>query len=233
LEVSAGFRNLEIAALKEWMPVQVTEPVLFYSPGSCSLAPHIILEEAGKPFRMQMVVTDTGEAKTPKFRRLNPKGRIPVLVLGEWMLTEVPAILLYLAHENAAFSPKGQEEFLRTLEWFNWLSGTVHSVAIRQIWRTEYFSTDPEAHQSIKDRGHEHLDEAYRQIESRLTPGKWAMASGYTILDPYLLVFYRWGNRMKLSMRELYPTWTHHAESMLQRPAVNRTLEREGISVWQ
>ncbi len=208
-------------------------PVLFYSPGSCSLAPHIVLEEANKPFHLELVVTDKGEARTNRFRKLNPKGRIPVLIKGTWMLTEAPAILLYLAAENPDLSPNDSEEYVRALEWFNWLSGTVHSIAVRQIWRPEYFSNDPAMHKAIQAKGHEHLVEAYELIESSILAGEWGLQSNFTVLDPYLLVFYRWGNRMKIPMQNMYPKWTKHAEMMLERPAVMRALKSEGISVWE
>jgi glutathione S-transferase len=212
-----------------------TDPILYYSPGSCSLAVHIVLEEIGKPYRLEPVITDKGEAKKPEFRRLNPKGRIPVLVEGAAVLTEAPAILMHLALSNPAtgLAPAGQEEFFRRLEWFNWLSGTVHAVAVRQIWRPEYFTDDPAQHEAIMAKGHEHLREAHQLIEQRLASKTWAMPSGYTVLDPYLLVFYRWGNRMKLPMPTLCPAWTTHARMVLERAAVQRALAREEISVWK
>ena len=73
---------------------------LFYSPGACSLAPHIVLEEIGQPFSLVLVSTDRGETHTPEFLSVNPKGRIPVLVTGNTVLTEAPAILLHLAVVN-------------------------------------------------------------------------------------------------------------------------------------
>lgn len=216
-----------------WTHIRSDLPVLVYSPGACSLAPHIVLEEIGRPFDLELVSTGKGEARTDKFRDLNPKGRLPVLVKDDWTLTEAPAILLHLANDNQVFAPKGQEEMSRALEWFNWLSGTVHSVVIRQIWKTEYFTDDPDAFVAIQAKGYEHLIEAHKLIESRLEEGKWILDSGYTVLDPFLLVFYRWGHRMKLPMRENCPKWTKHAEMMLDRPAVMRALTTEDISVWK
>ena len=218
--------------LPEWAHLRSDHPVLIFSPGSCALAPHIVLEEIGKPFVLELVSTDKGEARSEKFRMLSSKGRVPVLINGDWMLTEAPAILLHLANDNPMLMPKNQEEMVRTLEWLNWLSGTVHSVAIRQIWRSEYFSDDPTMYDAIKAKGFEHLNEAHAQIETRLTEGRWVLSSGYSVLDPFLLVFYRWGHRMNLPMLENYPRWTEHAKNMLERPAVARALETEGISIW-
>jgi glutathione S-transferase len=214
--------------------METTEPVLYFSPGSCSLAVHIVLEEIGKPFCVEPVITDKGETRTPEFRRLNPKGRVPVLIQGDVTWTEAPAILMHLALSNPTqgLAPQGHDALIRTLEWFNWLSGTVHAVAIRQIWRPAYFSDDAAHHAAIIAKGHAHLREAHHLIEARLASGTWAMPSGYTVLDPYLLVFYRWGNRMALPMSSLFPHWTAHARLMLERTAVQTVLAREGISIW-
>jgi glutathione S-transferase len=199
-------QNIETAA----------DQLLFYSPGACSLAAHIALEEIGRRFSLQKVLTDTGETRTEEFKRLNPKGRVPVLVRASSTLTELPAILLHLGIEEPALAPKGAEELVRTVEWMNCLSGTVHACAVRQIWRTEYFADDPNAHESIRLKGREQLGVAFRQVEERLPLRSWAMPSGYTTLDPFLLVFYRWGNRLGCSMRDTYPKWTWHAERMAQ-----------------
>ena len=210
-------------------------PILYYSPGSCSLAVHIVLEEIGKPFELKQLLTDRGDAKQPEFRRLNPKGRVPVLIENDKALTEAPAILMHLANCNpeADLSPVGNEEIFRALEWFNWLSGTVHSGAIRQIWRPEYFTKDAEGQSGIVAQGQENLAEAHRLIEARLRKGSWGLGSRYTVLDPYLLVFFRWGNRMQVPMSERYPVWTNHTERMIERAAVKNALTTEGISVWE
>jgi glutathione S-transferase len=106
------------------------------------LAAHIALEDIGRPFSLQKVMTDQGETRTEEFKRLNPKGRVPVLIRASSTLTELPAILLHLGIEEPGLAPKGPEELVRTVEWMNWLSGTVHACAVRQIWRTEYFADD-------------------------------------------------------------------------------------------
>jgi glutathione S-transferase len=212
--------------------IHAAEPLLFYSPGACSLAAHIALEEIGRPFSLRKVLTDKGGTRTEEFKRLNPKGRVPVLSRASSTLTELPAILLHLGVEEPRLAPKGPDELVRTVEWMNWLSGTVHACAVRQIWRTEYFADDIGAHETIRRKGREHLGAAFGQVEECLPLRSWAMPSGYTALDPFLLVFYRWGNRLGCSMRDTYPKWTWHAEQMALRGPVIRALATEEISIW-
>jgi glutathione S-transferase len=207
---------------------------LHASAGSCSLAPHIVLEEIGTPFSLEMISTDRGDTRTDAFKKINPKGRVPVLVNGDFMLTEAPAILLYLAHlsPQANLIPSGQDGLIRAIEWFNWLSGTVHAVAIRMIWRAEYFTMDADYMVSIKEKGIEHLRSAHVMIEERMRGKTWVVGDHYSVVDPYLLVFYRWGNRMKINMKDQYPAWTEHTLRLSERAAVNRALATEGISLW-
>jgi glutathione S-transferase len=210
-------------------------PTLYFSPGACSLAPHIVLEEIGLPFHLSHASTSDGSTQTPEYLALNPKGRVPVLVTGDFVLTEAPAILLHLATSNAdqgllAGKPGG---LVRSIEWFNWLSGTVHSVAIRQVWRPESFIDIPAEHENIVAKGKKNLADAFSQIESRLAKVDWAVGDRYSIVDPYLLVFYRWGNRIGFDMRGQYQSWTKHSLQVLERPATLRALAREAISVWR
>ena len=131
------------------------KPTLYFSPGACSLAPHIVLEEIGLPFELSHSSTSDGSTHTPEYLRMNPKGRVPVLVTGNSVLTEAPAILLHLAISNPdqkllSGIPDG---LVRSIEWFNWLSGTVHAVAIRQVWRPESFTDTRAQHEDIVAKG--------------------------------------------------------------------------------
>jgi glutathione S-transferase len=211
------------------------KPTLHFSPGACSLAPHIVLEEIGLPFQLSHTSTSDGSTRAAEFLRLNPKGRVPVLVIGGSVITEAPAILLHLAMANndrglLAATPDG---LVRTVEWFNWLSGTVHAVAIRQVWRPESFTDVPAQHEDIVAKGKKNLTAAFSHIEQRLAAATWAVEDRYGIVDPYLLVFYRWGNRIGFDMRGQWPSWTRHALRVMDRPATMRALVTENISVWQ
>jgi glutathione S-transferase len=210
-------------------------PILSFSPGACSLAPHIILEEIEKPFHLELVSTSDGSTRKPEYIKLNPKGRVPVLVTDDSVLTEAPAILMHLALSNPERSliPNSSDDLVRAIEWFNWLSGTVHAVAIRQIWRPETFTEHKEQHEAITQKGMKNLADAFAYIDSRLTKRDWALGSHYSIVDAYLLVFYRWGNRIGFDMRTMYQAWTRQTLHVLDRPATGRALMTEDISVWE
>lgn len=210
---------------------------LYYSPGACSLAVHVVLEEIDTPFALHEVSVARGETQQSAYLAMNPKGRVPVLEIPSEAkpLTELPAILVYLArrHPEAGLLPASPIAEARVLEWLAWLADWVHGVGYGELWRPQRFCVqDPTLHEALRANGRRIVHEAYATIEQKLGDGRrWAVASGYSIADPFLLVLYRWGNRIGMHMCEQYPAWSAHTQRMLERPAVKRTLEREAISI--
>jgi glutathione S-transferase len=215
---------------------------LFYSPGACSMAPHIVLEEVGVPFEARLTSAFGGkDTDTEQFGRINPKRRVPVLHPvpgsmggGEEVLTEASAILFYLGRSNpgAGMLPQDAAGMARCLEWLNWLSSAVHAISFGQLWRAHRY-TDEEAHRpAIVAKGRLNARDQFNYIESLLSDGReWALPGSYSIVDPYLLVFYHWGERIELPMTEAFPAWTKQTLKLLERPAVRRVLAKEGIPI--
>ena len=205
---------------------------LYYSPGACSLAPHIVLEEIREPFDIELVSSMDGSTSTAEYLKINPKGRVPVLDIGESVITEVSAILTYLAltYPQPDLLENTPTGLARAIEWMNWLTG-IHSSVIAQNWRVERFSNNPSTYKDIQVKGMENLIEVCGQIDTKLRNLKWAVGEKYSIVDPYLLVFFRWGNRLGLDMKE-YLHWTKHAKLVEQRKAVQSVLKVENISIW-
>jgi glutathione S-transferase len=218
---------------------------LFYSPGACSLAAHIVLEEIGLPYEVELVSASgprEGEmTATAEWKAMNPKARVPALtdVPGRIggranLLTEAPAILFYLAraHPSAGLLPSEPAGEARCLEWMNYLSGSVHATAYSQIWRPLRFVGDDKDAPPVVAKGEQCVREHYEYIERLVADGRdWAVPGAYSIVDPYLLVFFRWGRRIGIDMSSLYPSWTRLTERIAARPAVRRVLAREGIDV--
>lgn len=208
---------------------------LHASPGSCAFAPHIVLEEIGAPYRLELMSPGHPETRSSEFRRINAKGRIPVLIADDFVLTEAPAILLHLglADRGLGLIELDPGSIVRAVEWTNWLSGTVHAVAVRMVWKADYFLPDANTHAPLVEQGMAHLRSAFALIEARLQDRPYALGDRYSVVDPYLLVFFRWGNRMRIDMRSNYPAWTAHAQRLERRDAVQRALTQEAISLWE
>ncbi len=214
----------------------------YYGRGACSLAPHVALEEAGAVFEPVRVALGDGEQRTPEYRRINPKGRVPALARGDWVLTEVPAILRYVAltHPAARLWPDAPELDARCAEWLAWLSSTVH-VAYSHISRSERYVQTPGAREEAAAKGREACRELCVEIDRKLGPGPWALGEVYSVADPYLLAAWTWGRlpssptyeslAIGLEPGRDLPNWTAHARRMAERPAVRRAFQREAIAL--
>jgi len=219
---------------------------LYYSPGACSMAAHIVLEEIGSPYELSLVsssgVREGKMTATPEWRAINPKGRVPALTgvrgrIGgaEDLLTELHATLIYLARTNpaAGLLPADPAAEARCVEWMNWLASNVHAMSYGQIWRSQRFVADDKDFPAVEAKGRENVREQYAYIESLLVDGRdWAVPGAYTVVDADLIVFYWWGKRIGLDMRGLYPAWTRLSQRVIARPAVQRVLAHEEIMIF-
>lgn len=205
---------------------------LYYSPGACSLAPHIVLEELGIAYEPVLVSLKDGEHKKADFLKINPKARVPALNVDGKVLTENVAILTYLGggYAERGLWPKETWKQAEALSLMAWLSSSVH-IAFAGIFRPERFCTDVPAHAAIGATGRATVEKYFADIDKLLTGRTFAMGGQYTVCDPYLLVFYRWGNRIGLPMKERFPVWAKHAQRVASRPTVKRVLEAEGIQI--
>lgn len=213
---------------------------LFYSPGACSLAPHIVLEEIGLPFETRLISASGGrDTDTDAWRQVNPKGRVPALTgvpgrIGgaDDLLTEAPAILLYLArvHPWTGLLPDDPAAEARVLEWISYLATSVHAVAYGQLWRPQRLAADPALFPALQDQGRANILQQYAYIESLLADGRdWAVPGACSIADSYLLVFFYWGGSIGLPMAADYPAWSALTRKLLQRPAVARAVATEAL----
>ncbi len=205
---------------------------LYYSPGACSLAPHIVLEELGIAYEPVLVSIADGDHKRPDFLRINPKGKVPALNVDGKVLTENVAILTYLGggYAERGLWPKETWKQAEALSLMTWLSSTVH-IAAAGIFRAERFSKDPAAKDGIVATAKESLLKHYAEIDAMLVGRSFAMGGQYGVCDAYLLVFYRWGNRLGIDMKSQYPTWAKHAQRVFSRSTVKRVFEDEGIEL--
>jgi len=201
---------------------------LYYSPGACSLASHIVLEESGEPYQARKVDLAAGEQRTEAYLKMNPLGRVPVLGLdnGE-PLTENTAILPYLGKRFALW-PQDAAAEAKALSLIGFFASSVHP-AHAHVGRPERYTDDAGAYPGIKDKGLKTFHGYLRQIDNLLAGREW-LSDRYSVLDPYALVFYSWGVRRELPMAEL-KNYTAHKDRMLKRPAAARVVEDEKIKV--
>ena len=181
---------------------------LFYAPGSSSMAPHIALHEIGEPFEGRPISFAKAEQRTAEFLALNPEGKAPVLLVDGRPLTEVAAILFYLARRYpvAGLLPSGAlEAEAQTISWMSFIASTLHPA---------------------RRQGIEHVERVYAIADRRLGAGNWAVGS-YSVADIHLFrLYWRIVNSLAPAAGQ-FPNLDDHYQRMMARPAVQRTLEIE------
>lgn len=209
---------------------------LFYQSGSCSLAPHIALEEAGAAFTPTLVDFSSQQQRSPAYLKINPKGRVPALAIGDWVLTENPAILQFIAQSfpNAKLWPTDLRAQANCLEWMAWLSSGVH-VTYAHVRRSERYATSEAAIADVRATGMISTRKIWEDVEAKMAalPGPWISGDQFTVVDGYVFVFWMWGNAqyLKYDMANDFPAWTAHSRRLFARPAVQRVLMQEGLDV--
>jgi glutathione S-transferase len=199
---------------------------LYFAPGVCATASHIGLEESGAKYDSQVVSFAENEQKSREYLKINPRGRVPALVIDEGTIVENTAILDYVAAKFAPhLMPKDPVQRARAISLMAWFSNNVHP-SFTHISRPERFATDPAVHDHLKAVGRENFHANLKEIDGLLAGKPWILGEQFSVVDGYALVFYGWGKRIGLPVAELknYTAWK---DRMLARPAVKRVLERE------
>jgi glutathione S-transferase len=201
---------------------------LYYAPGACSMASHITLEEAGADYTPRLVQFAKAEQESAEYRdAVNPRGKVPALQTDDGIITENVAILTYIARTfpSAKLLPADDLGLARCLSHMAYLSNAVHPTFTR-IARTARFAKSEGAQQEVRDAARETFWGLLQELDGIIGGKDWVMGADFTACDPYTLVFYGWGARIKMPMTEL-KNYTGFKDRMLQRPAVRKVLERE------
>ncbi len=198
---------------------------LYYAPGACSLAPHIVAREADLSFDLIKVdlrnrTTETGQP----FEEINPKGYVPALGLENGkVLTEVSAIIQYLASQapQADLVPDQQGfEHFRFLEWLGFISTEIHK-GFGPLWRPNF----PE---DVKQATRDRLFQRFAYLDRHFAAKRHVMGESFTIADAYLFTVLNWANVHKLDM-SAYPNVAAFMTRVAARPKVQEALAAEGL----
>jgi len=201
---------------------------LYYAPGACSMASHIVLEESGEKYDAKKVDLAGGEQRTEAYLKINPLGRVPALRLDDGdPLTENTAILPYLGKRFGLWPSDATAE-AKALALIGFFATSVHP-AHAHVGRPERYTADASAFPGIKDMGLKTFHTYLKQIDSKLEGREW-LSDRYSVLDPYAFVFYTWGVRRELPMAEL-KNYSAHKDRLVKRPAVARVAEDEKLKV--
>ncbi|MGO4704795.1 glutathione transferase GstA [Microvirga sp. 2MCAF38] len=198
---------------------------LYYTPGACSLAPHIVAREAGLPITLVKVdlsknLTETGE----NFRAINPKGYVPAIALKDGsLLTEAAAIIQYLADQQpgAGLAPaNGTTERYRLIEWLTFISSEIHK-GFSSLW-------NPATPDSMKAAAQDRLATRFAYLDETLAKRPFLMGEAFSIADAYLFTVVSWTNFHAIDISS-FKNLSAFMARVAARPKVQEALVAEGL----
>jgi glutathione S-transferase len=201
---------------------------LYYLPGACSMADHIVLEWIGKPYQAEAVARDA--LRSPEYLKINPDGAVPVLVDEDgWSINQNIAILNYLmdrfpeAGLGGDGSPRARAEVNR---WLAFLNADVHP-AFKPLFSAQRFSADEAHHPTLHDMARERLRGMFERLDAQLANHEW-LTGHRSVADAYLFVVLRWAKAKQVNLHGL-----DHLEAFTKRmyadAGVKAAMKAEGI----
>ena len=201
---------------------------LYYAPHTCSLASHIALEDAGAEYSTVRINFATEEQRKPEYLAINPKGRAPAMVADRGILTETPAILVFIAQSfpQARLAPLDDPFLFAEVQAFNsYLCSTLH-VAHAHRMRGYRWADDPAAIAAMQRKVPESVGACFELIEGKMLRGPWVMGETYTICDPYLFTIAQWMEQDGVDPSR-FPKVKDHRQRMSERPQVQKAVAEE------
>jgi glutathione S-transferase len=201
---------------------------LYYAPGTCALASHITLAEAGADYTTERIDFKANQQNSPEYLAINPKGRVPSLVTDRGILTETPAMLAFIAQSfpKAKLAPIDDAYAFAQAQSFNsYLCSTVHINHAHRM-RGARWATEESSFADMKRKVPQSVGAAFALIERAMLKGPWVMGETYTICDPYLFTLAGWLEGDSVDIATL-PKVADHFKRMKDRPAVQKALAEE------
>ncbi len=219
---------------------------LFYSPGTACLAPHFLLEELGLPYELVLVDTSKQEHQQEAYLRLNPKGKIPLLIdttegaeevdKGMFHLTESAAICLYLADKYATQKnashfcpPLASLERARLYQWMMYFSNTLQAELLSYFY-PERLADNAQTAEQIKQHAEQRVAEMLSYIDAELaqSEGEFFLGKSLSIADLFLFMLCRWTRNMHKPART-YKHLAPYLARLVERPAIKNSFAQEGL----
>ena len=201
---------------------------LYYAPSTCSLASHIALEDTGAEYELRRIDFRTTEQQSTDYLRINPKARVPALATSRGVLTETPAMLVFIAqsYPGAKLAPLEDPFAFAELQSFNsYLCSTVH-VAHAHRMRGYRWADEQTSFADMKRKVPQSVGGCFALIEGILLRGPWVMGDRYTIADPYLFTLAQWLEADGVDLSGL-PRVIEHRSRMAERPSVIKAIAEE------
>lgn len=205
---------------------------LFYAPGSAAMAPHAILEEIGAKHELVPVDLKSKAHQKPEYLKLNPKGRVPVLIDGKFVMTESAAIIMHLAdrHPEAKLAPAvGTPERGHWYQWLLYLTNTLQPAFLEYFYPERSFPDAPNTQQQLKASAEHRLAAMFIYIDSELAVrGPYLLGDTFSAADIFMHMLARWSRWFEKPAYR-YIHIKQLTDLVRARPAVQRMMKAQGI----
>ena len=205
---------------------------LYYAPVTISLATHILLEEVGATYATKRIDFQINQQRSPEYLQVNPKGRMPALVTDRGILTETPAMLVYVAQSFRRPDLALMDDpfaFAEVQAFNSYLCSTVHVAHAHRMRGTRWVDAE-DAHSiaAMKRKVPESVAACYELIERGMLKGPWVMGARYTICDPYLFTIAEWleGDGVEPAR---FPRVIDHRRRVGERAATRKAIAQERV----
>ncbi|MEA2833734.1 MAG: glutathione S-transferase [Methylobacteriaceae bacterium] len=201
---------------------------LYYAADTCSLASHIALEEAGADYALVRISFAQNEQRSPDYLAINPKGRVPAMVTERGILTETPAMLVFIAQSfpHARLAPLDDAFAFAEVQAFNSFLCSILHVAHAHRMRGHRWADDEAAIAAMKRKVPDSVGACYDLMERHMFRGPWVMGEAYTICDPYLFTIAQWMEGDGVDPAR-FPRVADHRRRMSERAAVRTAIAQE------
>lgn len=203
---------------------------LYYAAHTCSLATHIVLEEVGADYSTVRVDFAKEQQKSPEFLKVNPRARVPALVTDRGILTETPAMLVYVAQSfpKARLALMDDPFAFAQVQAFNsYLCSHLHVAHAHRMRGHRWVDADDKASIAAMQRKvPESVGGAFEMVEREMLKGPWVMGEHYTICDPYLFTLAQWLEADGVDLKRI-PRLVDHRRRMSERPEVKKAIAEE------
>jgi glutathione S-transferase len=203
---------------------------LYYAPHTCALATHIVLEEVGADYAARRIDFATNQQRSPEYLRVNPKGRVPALVTDRGILTETPAMLVYVAQTfpKTNLAPMDDPFFFAQIQSFNnWLCSHLHVAHAHRMRGHRWVDAeDKQAIAAMQRKVPQSVGDSFAMVEHEMLKGPWVMGERYTICDPYLFTLAQWLEADGVDPSAI-PRVIDHRRRMSERLTVKKAIASE------
>jgi glutathione S-transferase len=201
---------------------------LYYSPGACSMAVHVLLNELGMPFEAKRVSIAEGETRTPEFLKLNPRGQVPVLVADGTVIREGAAIMLYLMEEhNSSLLPRSGKPRANALEWLMYANSTLH-VAYSKAFFVRKSIEDPALQAPVFIKAMEQINALWAELDAHLSKNRFVCGKDFSAADIIITVIANWGDTFP-QKATLGPNVKRLLREVIARPSYQKAMKIEQV----